>query len=84
IEAEQMELATKRSLIKTHSSHTSGSSTDERTGNKPGVPNVPTYGSDDKQISWKSSDKENDDDVDDDADNQDDEGQDDDNEKTNS
>ncbi|GKA54649.1 hypothetical protein Tco_0753598, partial [Tanacetum coccineum] len=87
-EAEQMELATKRSLIQTHSSHASGSGADEGTGDKPGVPDVPTYGSDDEQISWKSSDKENDDDdnddVDDDADNQDDEGQDDDNEKTNS
>ncbi|GJS95306.1 hypothetical protein Tco_0802274 [Tanacetum coccineum] len=83
-----MELATKRSLIKTHSSHASGSGADEGTGDKPGVPDVPTYGSDDEQISWKSSDKENDDDendnVDDDADNQDDEGQNDDNKKTNS
>ncbi|GJU59955.1 hypothetical protein Tco_1237721 [Tanacetum coccineum] len=89
-EAEQMELATKRSLIQTHYSHTSGSGIDEGTGNKPGVPDVPTYESDDEQISWKSSDEENDDEVamsdhdDDDADNQDDESQDDDNEKTNS
>ncbi|GJZ63853.1 hypothetical protein Tco_0620274 [Tanacetum coccineum] len=50
-EAEQMKLATKRSLIQTHSSHASGSGADEGTGSKPGVPDVPTYGSDDEQIS---------------------------------
>ncbi|GKA76308.1 hypothetical protein Tco_0782769 [Tanacetum coccineum] len=83
-EAEQMELATKRSLIQTHSSHASGSGTDEGTGDKPGVPDVPTYASDDEQISWKSSDEEDDDEVamsgddDDDADNQDDDDNDDD------
>ncbi|GJZ74215.1 hypothetical protein Tco_0638361 [Tanacetum coccineum] len=90
IEAEQMKLATKRSLIQTHSSHASGSSANEGTGGKPGVPDVPTYGSDDEQISWKSSDEKDDDEVgmnddddnddydDDDDDNQDDDGQDDD------
>ncbi|GJY20904.1 hypothetical protein Tco_0393470, partial [Tanacetum coccineum] len=96
-EAEQMKLATKRSLIQTHSSHASGSGADEGTGGTPRVPDVPTYESDDEQISWKSSDEEDDDDNndddedtddddddDDDADNQDDEGQDDDNEKTDS
>ncbi|GKA85938.1 hypothetical protein Tco_0807592 [Tanacetum coccineum] len=96
-EAEQMKLATKRSLIQTYSSHASGSGADEGTGGKPGVPDVPTYEFDDDKISWKSSDEEDDDndddednddddndDVDDDADNQDDEGQDDDNEKTDS
>ncbi|GJV19300.1 hypothetical protein Tco_1368320 [Tanacetum coccineum] len=87
--AEQMKLATKRSLIQTHSSHASGSGADEGTGGKPGVPDVPTYGSDDEQISWKSSDEENDDDDnnddddynhadDDDANNQDNDSQDDD------
>ncbi|GKB18158.1 hypothetical protein Tco_0852081 [Tanacetum coccineum] len=92
-EAEQMKLATKRSLIQMHSSHASGSSADEGTCGKLGVPDVPTYESDDEQISWKSSDEEDDDDdndddedndddddnddVDDDADNQDDDGQDD-------
>ncbi|GJX42047.1 hypothetical protein Tco_0257037 [Tanacetum coccineum] len=50
-EAEQMELATKRSLIQTHSSHASGSGTDEGTGDILGVPDVPTYASDDEQIS---------------------------------
>ncbi|GJY14692.1 hypothetical protein Tco_0385114 [Tanacetum coccineum] len=60
-EAEQMELATKRSLIQTHSSHASGSGTDEGTGDIPGVPDVPTYAFDDEQISWKSSEEEDDD-----------------------
>ncbi|GKB01346.1 hypothetical protein Tco_0829390 [Tanacetum coccineum] len=94
-EAEQMKLATKRSLIQTHSSHASGSGADEGTGGKPGVPDVPTYGSDVEKISWKSSEEEvddevcNNDDDDDNADNRDDDGQeydrqDDDNEQTDS
>ncbi|GKA13258.1 hypothetical protein Tco_0692904 [Tanacetum coccineum] len=62
-EAEQIKLATKRSLIETHSSYTSGSGTDEGTCSKLGVPDVPTYESDDEQISWKSSDEEDDDEV---------------------
>ncbi|GJZ33087.1 hypothetical protein Tco_0578523, partial [Tanacetum coccineum] len=63
-----------------HSSHTSGSSADEGTGVSPGVPNVPTYRSEDEQISWKSSDDEVSESKDDDnnADNEDDDGQDDD------
>ncbi|GKF03785.1 hypothetical protein Tco_0034453, partial [Tanacetum coccineum] len=80
-EAEQMELATKRSLIQTHSSHTNGSGTDEGTSDIPGVPDVPTYASDDEQISWKSSDAEDDDEVamsDDDDDNADNKDNDDD------
>ncbi|GKF48027.1 hypothetical protein Tco_0141278 [Tanacetum coccineum] len=80
-EAEQMKLATKRSLIQTHNSYAIGSGADEGTGGKPRVLDVPTYGSDDEQISWKSSDEEDgddDNDDDDDADNQDDNGQDDD------
>ncbi|GJX21688.1 hypothetical protein Tco_0226133, partial [Tanacetum coccineum] len=66
-EAEQIKLATKRSLIETHSSHTSGSGADEGTGSKPGVPDAPTYGSDDEKISWKSNndDQEDDEDQDD-------------------
>ncbi|GJW42458.1 hypothetical protein Tco_0071257 [Tanacetum coccineum] len=96
-EAEQMELDTKRSLIQTHSSYTSGSGTDKGTGDKPRVPDIPTYGFDDEQISWKSSDEEDDDDVamsDDDDNNDDDQNddntdnegddQDDDNEQTES
>ncbi|GKD06514.1 hypothetical protein Tco_1181488 [Tanacetum coccineum] len=62
-EAKQMELATKRSLIQTHSSHASSSGTDKGTGDIPGVPDVPTYASDDEKISWKSSDEEDDDEV---------------------
>ncbi|GKE56490.1 hypothetical protein Tco_1495675, partial [Tanacetum coccineum] len=92
--AEQMKLATKRSLIQTHSSHASGSGADEGTGGKPGVPDVPTYELNDEQISWKSNDDNNDDDDqnddndddddDDDDDGQDHEGQDDDNKQTDS
>ncbi|GJX95156.1 hypothetical protein Tco_0349742, partial [Tanacetum coccineum] len=79
-EAEQIKLATKRSLIKTHGSHASGSRTDEGTVSIPGVPGVTTYRSDDEQISWKSSDEEDDDEValnDDDDDNDDDDNDDD-------
>ncbi|GJV70319.1 hypothetical protein Tco_1485828 [Tanacetum coccineum] len=52
-----------------------GSGADEGNGVKPGVSDVPTYGSDDEQISWKSSEEEDDDEVavnDDDDDNDDD------------
>ncbi|GJW73568.1 hypothetical protein Tco_0132938 [Tanacetum coccineum] len=66
-EAEQLKLVIERSKIQTHSSHASGSGAYEGTGSISGVPDVPTYGSDDEQISWKSSEE------DDDADNQDDE-----------
>nr|GEW26836.1 reverse transcriptase domain, reverse transcriptase zinc-binding domain protein [Tanacetum cinerariifolium] len=51
--AEQMKLASKRSLQQTHISQASGSSVNERTGIIPGVLNVPTYESD-EEISWKS------------------------------
>ncbi|GKA51536.1 hypothetical protein Tco_0744732 [Tanacetum coccineum] len=62
---------------------------DEGTGAKPGVLDVPSYNSDDEQISWKLNDEEDDDEVslnddDDDVTNQDDENQDDDNEQTDS
>ncbi|GJU78460.1 hypothetical protein Tco_1275530 [Tanacetum coccineum] len=50
---------------------TVGSSTDEGIGAIPGVFDVPTYNSDDEQISWKSSDEE-DDDEQTDSDNDDD------------
>ncbi|GKC54320.1 hypothetical protein Tco_1077065, partial [Tanacetum coccineum] len=78
-EAEQIKLATKRSLIQTHSSHANGSGADEGTGSIPGVLDVPTYESDDEQISWKSSEEDDDDEVnvsednDDDTDDNDDE-----------
>nr|GEZ08942.1 hypothetical protein [Tanacetum cinerariifolium] len=87
--AEQMKLATKKSLTQTHISHASGSVVDEGTSIIPGVPDVPTYESDDEEISWKSS-KDDDEEVnisehDDDVDNQsDDDDQNDDDEQTNS
>ncbi|GJR10659.1 hypothetical protein Tco_0793311 [Tanacetum coccineum] len=43
-------------------SQPSGSGTHEGTSITPGVPDVPIYGSDEEQISWKSSDEEDDDD----------------------
>ncbi|GKE29573.1 hypothetical protein Tco_1444957 [Tanacetum coccineum] len=82
IEAEQIKLAKKRSIIQTHSSHVSDSGADEGTGSIPRVPDVPTYESDDEQISWKSSEEDDDDEVnvseDDDDDNDDDGNNDDD------
>nr|GFA49448.1 hypothetical protein [Tanacetum cinerariifolium] len=89
-EAEQIKIATKRSKIRFYSSHASGSGADEGTGVSPGVPDVPTYDSDDGQISWKSSDDEDVDDQsdndedDDDGDSQGDDDQDNDNERTES
>ncbi|GKD79964.1 putative reverse transcriptase domain-containing protein [Tanacetum coccineum] len=77
-EADQMKLITKRSKIQFYGSHASGSGTNEGTGVSPGVPDVPTYGSEDEQISWKPSDKDDDDEVsmskddDDNTDNKDD------------
>nr|GEV54995.1 hypothetical protein [Tanacetum cinerariifolium] len=62
-EAEQMKLATKRSKVQFHSSHVNGSGADEGTGVIPGVPDVPTYDSEDEHISWKSSDEDGDDEV---------------------
>ncbi|GKC64818.1 hypothetical protein Tco_1097416 [Tanacetum coccineum] len=74
-EAEQLKLVINRSKKQTHSSHASGSGADEGTGSIPGVPDVPTYESDDEQISWKSSEEDNDEvnvSEDDDTDNDDD------------
>ncbi|GJV96467.1 hypothetical protein Tco_1548044 [Tanacetum coccineum] len=62
-EAEQLKLVIKRSKTQSHSSYVSGSVADEGTGNIPGVPDVPTYGSDDEQISWKSSEEDDEDEV---------------------
>ncbi|GKB00200.1 hypothetical protein Tco_0828193 [Tanacetum coccineum] len=87
---EQMKIATKRSKTQFHSSHASDLGANEGTGVTPGVPDVPTYGSKDEQISWKSSDEDDDDEVsmskddDDNADDEDDDDQDDDNEQTES
>nr|GFA20687.1 hypothetical protein [Tanacetum cinerariifolium] len=52
IEAEQVKLATKRSLQQTHISQASGSGVDEGTCIIPGVLDVPTY-EPDEEISWK-------------------------------
>ncbi|GKE16405.1 hypothetical protein Tco_1423982, partial [Tanacetum coccineum] len=78
-EVEQIKLATKRILIQTHSSYANSSGVDEGIGSIPGVPDVPTYESDDEQIFWKSSEEDDDDEVnvsednDDDTDDNDDE-----------
>ncbi|GJT49069.1 hypothetical protein Tco_0975226 [Tanacetum coccineum] len=89
-EAEQMKIAIERSKTQLHNSHASSSGAHEGTGVTPRVPDVPTYCSDDEQISWKSSDEDDDDEVsmskddDDNADDEDDDDQDDDNEQTES
>nr|GEU92952.1 hypothetical protein [Tanacetum cinerariifolium] len=69
-EAEQMKVATKRSLQQTHISQASGSGADEGTSIIPGVPDVPTDESD-EEISWKSSDEDDDDEVNERSDDQD-------------
>nr|GFC47110.1 hypothetical protein [Tanacetum cinerariifolium] len=56
-EAEQLKIILKRSRQETHISQQSGSSTDEETGSKPGVPDVPSDDSE-EELSWKSSDDE--------------------------
>nr|GEX15750.1 hypothetical protein [Tanacetum cinerariifolium] len=79
-EAEQMKLATKRSLQQTYISQASGSGADERAGIIPWVLDVPNEESD-EEISWKSSNEDDDDDdeVDERSDDQyDDDDQDDD------
>ncbi|GJZ81759.1 hypothetical protein Tco_0646753 [Tanacetum coccineum] len=87
---EQMKITTKRSKTQFHSSHASNLGANEGTGVTPGVPDVPTYGSEDEQISWKSSNEDDDDEVsmskddDDNVDDEDDDDQDDDNEQTES
>nr|GEU49828.1 hypothetical protein [Tanacetum cinerariifolium] len=60
-EAEQLKLATKRSLHQTHISQTSGSGTSKGTGIIPRVLDVPNKEFD-EEISWKSSDEDDDDD----------------------
>nr|GEU88342.1 retrotransposon protein, putative, unclassified [Tanacetum cinerariifolium] len=71
-EAQQLKLATKRSLQQTHISQASGSGTDEGTGTISGVPDVPTDESE-EEISWNSTDEEGDDNDDDERNNGDDE-----------
>nr|GFB63555.1 hypothetical protein [Tanacetum cinerariifolium] len=85
-EAEQLKLALKRSRQETYISQQSGSGTDEGTGSKPGVPDVPSDDSE-EELSWNSS---NDEDAgsheegkkSDESDNDRDEGSDDDSEET--
>ncbi|GKD70434.1 hypothetical protein Tco_1324524, partial [Tanacetum coccineum] len=62
-EAEQMKIALERSKIQQHNSHASSSGVDEGAGVKPWVLDVPSYDSEDEEISWKSSDGEGDDDF---------------------
>ncbi|GKE92064.1 hypothetical protein Tco_1573159, partial [Tanacetum coccineum] len=80
-EAKQLNLVIERSKTQTHISHASGSGADEGTGSLSGVPDVPTYNSDDEQISWKSSEEDNCDEVnmseDDDTNNDEDDNDDD-------
>ncbi|GKB62734.1 hypothetical protein Tco_0918920 [Tanacetum coccineum] len=56
-----MKLTIKRSKTQLHLSQPSGSGAHDGTGVTPGVSGVPTYKSDDEQISWKSSEEEDDD-----------------------
>nr|GEZ07717.1 hypothetical protein [Tanacetum cinerariifolium] len=56
-EAEQLKIVLKRSRQETHISQQSSSGTDEGTGSKPGVPDVPSDDSE-EELSWKSSDDE--------------------------
>nr|GFB92351.1 hypothetical protein [Tanacetum cinerariifolium] len=56
-EAKQLKIILKRSRQETHISQQSGSSTDEGTGSKPGVPDVPSDDSE-EELLWNSSDDE--------------------------
>nr|GEZ07519.1 retrovirus-related Pol polyprotein from transposon TNT 1-94 [Tanacetum cinerariifolium] len=56
-EAEQLKVVLRRSRQETYISRQGGSSTDEGTGSKPGVPNVPSDDSE-EEISWNSFDDE--------------------------
>nr|GFA84073.1 hypothetical protein [Tanacetum cinerariifolium] len=57
IEAEQLKIVLRRRRHETHISQQGGSSTDEGTISKPGVPDVPSDDSE-EEISWNSSDDE--------------------------
>nr|GEU40747.1 hypothetical protein [Tanacetum cinerariifolium] len=61
IEAQQLKLATKRSLLQIHISQASGSGTDEGIGSIPGVPDVP-IDEFEEEMSWNSTDEEGNDD----------------------
>nr|GEX73484.1 hypothetical protein [Tanacetum cinerariifolium] len=56
-EAEQLKLVLRRSRHEMHISQQGGSGTDEGTGSKPGVPDVPSDDSE-EELSWNSSDDE--------------------------
>nr|GFC51169.1 hypothetical protein [Tanacetum cinerariifolium] len=56
-EAEQLKIVLKRSRQETHISQQRGSGTDEGTGSRPGVPDVPSDDSE-EELSWNSSDDE--------------------------
>nr|GEY65503.1 retrovirus-related Pol polyprotein from transposon TNT 1-94 [Tanacetum cinerariifolium] len=56
-EAKQLKIVLRRSRQETHISQQRGSSTDEGTGSRPGVPDVPSDDSE-EEISWNSSDDE--------------------------
>ncbi|GJU61270.1 hypothetical protein Tco_1243105 [Tanacetum coccineum] len=71
----------KRSKTQFHNLTDSGSGADEGNVVTPRVPDIPTYDSEDEQISWKSSDEDDDDEV---NLSEDDDDQDDDNEQTES
>ncbi|GJX51898.1 hypothetical protein Tco_0280267 [Tanacetum coccineum] len=62
-EAKQMKLAIKKSKTQLHSSQPSSSGAHEGTGVSPGVPDAPTYQSNDDEISCKLSDEDDDDEV---------------------
>nr|GEZ56415.1 hypothetical protein [Tanacetum cinerariifolium] len=55
--ADQLKIVLKRSRQETHISQQHGSGTDEGTGSRPGVPDVPSDDSE-KELSWDSSDDE--------------------------
>nr|GEU68504.1 hypothetical protein [Tanacetum cinerariifolium] len=56
-EAEQLKIVLRRSIQESHISQLGGSSTDEGTGSKPRVPDVP-FDDSKEEISWNSSDDE--------------------------
>nr|GFA68835.1 hypothetical protein [Tanacetum cinerariifolium] len=56
-EAEQLKIVLKRSRQETHISQQRGSGTDEGTGSRRGVPDVP-YDDSEEELSWNSSDDE--------------------------
>nr|GFB53084.1 hypothetical protein [Tanacetum cinerariifolium] len=85
-EAEQLKIALKRSRQGTHISQQCGFGTDEGTGSRPGVPDVPSDDSE-EELSWNSSDDEDvgghdEGDKSDESDNERDEGSDDDSDET--